>query len=149
MGARYEVSLDNENQTYYLVQAKVSSVNDDREKAISPMHEQSIVSSLLTLALENAKKANARKIVGINLVVGDYTGVLEDAVNFYFGFLSKDTIAAGAKINYTHVAGQLRCRDCDILFPLQKHEYHCPKCDGRRVEIVGGRELYIETMEVE
>jgi hydrogenase nickel incorporation protein HypA/HybF len=113
------------------------------------MHEQSIVSSLLTLALENAKKANARKIVGINIVVGDYTGVLEDAVNFYFGFLSKDTIAADAKIKYTHIAGQLRCRDCDILFPLQKHEYHCPKCDGKRVEIVGGRELYIETMEVE
>jgi len=113
------------------------------------MHEQSIVASLLTLALENAEKANARKIVGINLVVGDYTGVLEDAVSFYFGFLSKDTIAAGAKINYTHVAGQLRCRDCDFLFPLQKHEYHCPKCDGRRVEIVGGRELYIENMEVE
>jgi hydrogenase nickel incorporation protein HypA/HybF len=113
------------------------------------MHEQSIVASLLTLALENAEKADARKIVGINLVVGDYTGVLEDAVNFYFGFLSKDTIAAGATINYTHVPGQLRCRDCDILFPLQKHAYHCPKCAGSRVEIVGGRELYIETMEVE
>ena len=149
MGARYEISLDNENQTYYHARAKVSLLKDGREKAISLMHEQSIVASLLTLALENAEKANARKIVRINLVVGDYTGVLEDAVNFYFGFLSKDTIAAGAAINYTHVPGQLRCRDCDFLFPLQKHEYHCPKCEGKRVEIVGGRELYIENMEVE
>ena len=113
------------------------------------MHEQSIVASLLTLALENARKANARKIISIHLVVGDYTGVVEDAVNFYFNFLSKNTIAAGAKINCTHVPGQLRCRDCDLLFPLQKHDYHCPKCDGRRVEIVGGRELYIDNMEVE
>jgi hydrogenase nickel incorporation protein HypA/HybF len=113
------------------------------------MHEQSIVESLLTLALENAQKANARRIVSINLVVGNYTGVVEDAVNFYFAFLSKDTIAAGARINYTHVPGQLRCRDCDVLFPLQKDDYQCPKCEGRRVEIVGGRELYIENMEVE
>lgn len=113
------------------------------------MHEQSIVASLLTLALDNARKADARKIVSINLVVGDYTGVEEDAVNFYFSFLCKDTIAAGARIHYTHVPGQLRCRDCDILFPLQKQEYHCPECEGRRVEIVGGRELYIETMKVE
>jgi hydrogenase nickel incorporation protein HypA/HybF len=113
------------------------------------MHEQSIVESILTLALENAEKANARKIVSINLVVGDYTGVVEDAVSFYFGFLSRDTIAAGANIIYTHVPGQMRCRDCDILFPLQKHAYLCPKCEGRRVEIVGGRELYIENMEVE
>jgi hydrogenase nickel incorporation protein HypA/HybF len=113
------------------------------------MHEQSIVASILSLALENARKASARKIISINLVVGDYTGVVDDAVNFYFGFLSKNTIACGAKIIYTHVAGQLRCRDCDILFPLQKRYYQCPKCDGKRVEIVGGRELYIENMEVE
>ncbi|MEJ2109599.1 MAG: hydrogenase maturation nickel metallochaperone HypA [Acidobacteriota bacterium] len=113
------------------------------------MHEQSIVSSLLALALDNAGKANANRILSINLVVGDYTGVEEDAVNFYFGFLSRDTIAAGAAIHYTHVPGQLRCRDCDILFPLQKREYRCPKCGGKRVEIVGGRELYIENMKVE
>ncbi len=113
------------------------------------MHEQSIVESILALALEKAERANARKIIGINLVVGDYTGVVDEAVDFYFGFLSKDTIAAGARINYAHVPGQLRCRDCDVLFPLQKHDYRCPKCQGKRMEIVGGRELYIESMEVE
>ncbi len=113
------------------------------------MHEQSIVQSLLSVALDNAAKAEARKILSIHLVVGDYTGVEEDAVNFFFGFLSKDTIAAGARIQYTHVPGQLRCRDCDILFPIQKRDYHCPKCKGRRVEIVGGRELYIEDMKIE
>jgi hydrogenase nickel incorporation protein HypA/HybF len=113
------------------------------------MHEQSIVSSLLTLALQKAEKANARRILSIDLVVGDYTGVLEDAADFYFGFLSMNTIAAGAKIRYTHVSAQLRCRDCDILFPLQKQNYQCPKCEGKRIEIVGGRELYIENMEVE
>ena len=113
------------------------------------MHEQSIVESLLNLALENARKSNAKKIVSINLVVGDYTGVVEDAVVFYFGFLSKDTIAAGADIQFKHIPGQLRCRDCDILFPIQKHVFRCPKCSGSRVEIVGGRELYIENMVVE
>jgi hydrogenase nickel incorporation protein HypA/HybF len=125
---------------------KINPVYNEPKKF---MHEQSIVESILTLALENAAKANARKIISINLVVGNYTGILEEAVNFYFGFLSKDTIAAGARINYTHVPGQLRCRDCDILFPLQKRDYHCPKCAGKRVEVVGGRELYIEDMEVD
>ena len=97
------------------------------------MHEQSIVESLLRLVLDRARKADARKIISIHLVVGDYTGIEEDAVNFYFGFLSKDTIAAGAGIHYTQVPAQLRC----------------PECHGKRVEIVGGRELYIENMKVE
>jgi len=113
------------------------------------MHEQSIVESILTLALQNARKEGARRIIGINLVVGDYTGVVDDAVKYYFGFLGRDTIAAGAAINCKHVPGQLRCRECDILFPLQKTDRRCPKCNGRRVEIIGGRELYIESMEVE
>jgi hydrogenase nickel incorporation protein HypA/HybF len=113
------------------------------------MHEQSIVESLLKLALETAGKSNARRIAGIRLVVGDYTGVEEDAVNFYFSFLSRDTIAAGARIRITHVPGQLRCRDCDILFPMQHRDYRCPECGGKRVEIVGGRELFIESLEVE
>ena len=113
------------------------------------MHEQSIVESLLVMALKKAENANARKIVSIDLIVGDYTGIVEDQMNFYFGFLSNNTIAAGAKINYTHVPAQLRCRDCDILFPLQKRDFCCPTCNGRRIEIVGGRELSIENMEVE
>jgi hydrogenase nickel incorporation protein HypA/HybF len=119
-----------------------------REQGYS-MHEQSIVESILTMALKNADQANARKILSINLVVGDYTGIVDDAVNFYFNFLNQNTLAAGAKINYTHVSAQLRCRDCDRLFPMQKRDYQCPECKGRRMEIVGGRELYIETMEVE
>ena len=62
------------------------------------MHEQSIVESNLTLSHKSAVKANARRILSIDLVVGDYTGVVDDAVSFYFGFLFKNTIAAGAKI---------------------------------------------------
>ena len=53
------------------------------------MHEQSIVGSLLALALENAEKANAGRILWINLIVGDYSGVVEGAVDFYFSFLCK------------------------------------------------------------
>jgi hydrogenase nickel incorporation protein HypA/HybF len=113
------------------------------------MHEQSIVASLLSLALEKAAKAGASRIISVDLVVGDYTGVEETAVNFYFGFLSEGTIAAGAVIHYTRIPGQLRCRDCDILFPLQKYPYRCAECGGSRIEIVGGRELYIESMKVE
>jgi hydrogenase nickel incorporation protein HypB len=57
------------------------------------MHEQSIVESLLALALEDAEKENASKIVRIYLVVGDFSGFVEETVDFYFSFLSKNTVA--------------------------------------------------------
>ena len=113
------------------------------------MHEQSIVESLLALAIENAEKAKASQIRRIYLVVGDLSGVVEESVNFYFSFLSKDTIAAGASLFFMRTPAQLRCRQCDKVFEPEKLDFLCPDCGERDVEIIGGRELYIDSMEVE
>ena len=112
------------------------------------MHEQSIVASLLSMALESAKKDNARRIISIKLVVGELTGIEKDAVNFYFGFMAKDTLASGASLDFKYTKPQLRCRDCDIIFSKEGLKFNCPKCNKKAIEIVGGRELYIESMEI-
>jgi hydrogenase nickel incorporation protein HypA/HybF len=113
------------------------------------MHEQSIVESLLAMALENAEKAKASRILRIYLVVGELSGVVEEAVNFYFSILSKDTIAADASIFFMQIPARVRCRNCDTVFNPEKLDFHCPECNEQKVEIIGGRELYIESLEVE
>ena len=113
------------------------------------MHEQSIVESLLSTALKNAEKEKASKILRICLVVGELSGVEEEAVNFYFGFVSRNTIAAEASISYTHVPVELRCRKCETIFRPEKYDLHCPNCKEQQVDIVAGRELYVDTIEVE
>jgi hydrogenase nickel incorporation protein HypA/HybF len=113
------------------------------------MHEQSIVESILSLALENAEKAQAKRVLKIYLVVGELSGVVDEAVEFYFNFLSRDTIAAQANLSFRHVPMQLRCRNCNTIFTPEKLDLHCPKCKEQQVEIVSGRELYIESLEVD
>ena len=112
------------------------------------MHEQSIVASLLSMAIEDAKKDNAQRIVSIKLVIGELTGVEKEAVSFYFGFMAKGTLASGASLEFNYTKPQLRCRDCDIIFPKEKLEFNCPQCNKKAIEMVGGRELYIESMEI-
>ena len=113
------------------------------------MHEQSIVESLLALTLENAEKAKANRILRIYLVVGELSGVVEESVDFYFSFLSRDTIAAQANLFFMHVPAQLRCRNCNTIFLPERLNLRCPNCKERQVEIIAGRELYIDSMEVE
>ena len=113
------------------------------------MHEQSIVESLLALALEKAGEEKAKKIISISLVVGELSGVLEEAVDSYFSFLSRNTIAAQASLVYTHIPIQLHCRNCDTVFRPEKFNFRCPNCREQQVEIISGRELYIDSMEVE
>jgi len=112
------------------------------------MHEQSIVESLLALAIEHAGKARASKIIRIYLVVGELSGVVEESVDFYFNLLSKNTIAAGASIFYMKTPARLRCRNCDTVFTSEKLGFRCPDCQEQQVEIVSGRELYIDRIEV-
>ncbi|MCX7911764.1 MAG: hydrogenase maturation nickel metallochaperone HypA [Dehalococcoidales bacterium] len=113
------------------------------------MHELSIVQSMLDVVLENARKANASKVRRIHLVVGELTGVVEEAVEFYFSFLSRNTVASEAGLSFTRIPIRLLCRACGAEFSPEKSDYRCPNCKEQQVDIIGGRELYIESMEVE
>jgi hydrogenase nickel incorporation protein HypA/HybF len=113
------------------------------------MHEASITESMLSLALEKAREAKADKITRINLVVGELSGVVGDCVQFYFDFLSKGTIAGGAKLSFETKPTQLRCRKCEKVFSPREQDWACPDCREAGIEIISGRECYMESIEVE
>jgi hydrogenase nickel incorporation protein HypA/HybF len=113
------------------------------------MHEQSIVESLLDLVLEKAQEANAEKVLRIYLVVGELSGVEETAVEFYFGFLGQNTIADKAELFFMNVPAELRCKNCGNVFTFENRKQNCPVCDKNKVEIISGRELYLDSIEVE
>jgi hydrogenase nickel incorporation protein HypA/HybF len=113
------------------------------------MHELSITQDMLNLVLEQAEKAGAKEVGKINLVIGEMTGVVEDCVQFYFNFLSQGTIAESAALSFTMVPTTARCRVCDKPFELKEFDWTCPYCQGNSMEIVAGKELFVESIEVE
>jgi hydrogenase nickel incorporation protein HypA/HybF len=113
------------------------------------MHESSITDSLLSLALEKAKDAKASKITRINVVFGELSGVVGECVQFYFDFISKNTLADGAVLNFEMKPTSLRCRKCAKEFTPLNHDWTCPDCHEISMEIVSGRECYMESIEVE
>jgi hydrogenase nickel incorporation protein HypA/HybF len=112
------------------------------------VHEQSIVESLLALAIASAEKAKASKILRVYVVVGELSGVVEESVNFYFNILSKDTIAAQASLFFMRIPARVRCRNCDTVFSPERLDFHCPNCKEQQIKIIAGRELYIDSLEV-
>ena len=113
------------------------------------MHELAITQSMFDLVLEQAEKAGARKVGKINLVIGEMTGVVDECVQFYFNFLSQGTIAEGAVLGFTMVPVRARCLDCDKRFELKEFDWTCPYCQGSNMEIIAGKELFVESIEVE
>jgi hydrogenase nickel incorporation protein HypA/HybF len=112
------------------------------------VHEASITESLLKLALEKAREANAGKITRINLIVGELAGVVPDCVQFYFDIISKNTLADGAALNFEMKPTLLRCRKCNKEFAPADHNWACPDCRELSTEIVSGRECFMESIEV-
>jgi hydrogenase nickel incorporation protein HypA/HybF len=113
------------------------------------MHELAITQSMLNLVLEQTEQARAKKVGKINLVIGEMTGVVSDCVRFYFDFLSKGTPADGADLTFNIVPTRAKCRDCGKLFTVEEFDWTCPRCGGNNMEVVAGKELFVESIEVE
>ena len=113
------------------------------------MHELFITQSILDIVLNQAKAAQAKKVTRINLVVGELSGVVSDCVQFYFDFLKKGNAAEEAVLDFKLVPIELRCRDCQTTFHPNESAWVCPNCQGTGLDVIGGQESYIESIEVE
>lgn len=113
------------------------------------MHELGITESILDIVLVKAKEAGATRINEISLVVGELSGFVPDCIQFYFDSLSRDSIAEGASLHFESAPAQLRCRTCSAVFQPNDRSSNCPECGSHGVEISGGRELYVKSLEVE
>ncbi len=113
------------------------------------MHELSITQNILSTALEKASEAKAGKIIKVNLIIGELSGVVDECVQVCFDLLSKGTIAAKASLSFEKIPTQLRCRNCAATFSPDTPGWTCPNCGELRIEIISGRECYIDSIEVE
>ena len=113
------------------------------------MHELAITQSMLDLVLKQAEEAGSEKIDRINLVIGEMTGVVGRCIQFYFDFLSRDTPAEGAELNFKVIPTTAKCRDCGQEFELEEFDWTCPHCQSNNIEITGGKELFVESIEVD
>jgi hydrogenase nickel incorporation protein HypA/HybF len=114
------------------------------------MHELSVTQSILDIALRHAEQAGARRITAVNLVIGELTGFVDDSIQFYFDFLTRDTLAAGAQLNFERIGARVRCQSCGAEYaPPDSRLWSCPKCEALGGEIVAGREFSVASIEIE
>ena len=113
------------------------------------MHELGVTQEVLDIALDKAGEAQASRITKINLVIGEMSSIVDDSVQFYFDFLSQDSIARDARLSFRRVPMQVRCRRCGFSFSPEKLDWSCPQCKEWDAEVTAGKEFYIDSIEVD
>ena len=113
------------------------------------MHELSIVQNILDIAESEARKNNATKIIKIGLKIGEMSGVVIDSINFCFETLKGNTIARDAELLIDHVPLKGKCKNCNSNFQINNYIFKCNTCNNNDIEIISGRELFVDELEVE
>ncbi len=113
------------------------------------MHELPVTQSILKIALEHAEKTDAKRVIGLNLVIGELATMVDDSIQFYWEIIAKDTIAEKATLRFRRVRAELECLSCSEIYRPADGELACPKCGSLQVKIIAGEEFLLESIDVE
>lgn len=115
------------------------------------MHELAVTKSILKLALDHAAQNGGTEILSIHLAIGEMRNLEEDWIQRYFDYISKGTIAEKAVIKVRKIPAAFLCKKCGQQFvPNLKEDKKmlCTHCGSFEYDLVTGRELLVEQLEV-
>ena len=113
------------------------------------MHELAVTQSILEICLRHAEEANAAKITDINLIIGQFSSIVDDSVQFYWDMIADGTIAHGAALHFNRIPGEMTCRTCGHVFQPTDRTFECPACGSIAVRITKGEEFRVDSIDVE
>ena len=111
------------------------------------MHELKVTENILAIALRHAAQADASQITELSLVVGELASIVDESVQFYWDFISQETIASGATLHFRHVPAQMQCQLCCQVYSPGTW-LTCPTCGGSNISIIDGEQFFLEAIEV-
>jgi len=113
------------------------------------MHEYSVTEEIINIVLNKIKKMKVQKVKKINIVLGKLTSFAPDSIEYYFSFIAKGTPIEKAHLNFEIKNISIQCKSCGKEFKEDNMIFACPECSGDDLEVISGREFYIESIEVE
>jgi hydrogenase nickel incorporation protein HypA/HybF len=113
------------------------------------MHEMSVLSSILDIVNQTAREAGAKQVKQINLVIGERANIVDDSLLFAFSLLSSNTLCEGAELAIRHTRLSFYCATCQCNYTPPIDSFRCPICKQIGQITNDGREMLIESIEVE
>jgi hydrogenase nickel incorporation protein HypA/HybF len=112
------------------------------------MHELSVAQSLVKIAAEHAVRNGSSRVLSVELLLGSLAGVQADSLEFCFPMAARDTPCEGALLHITFITAVGRCAGCGTSSEVTHLMDRCPQCDGWPLEVKGGSELMLKSVEV-
>ncbi|HEC17630.1 MAG TPA: hydrogenase maturation nickel metallochaperone HypA [Sedimenticola sp.] len=115
------------------------------------MHEFSICRDILAAALEEYRALDPapKRLKAVRVVAGGMHQIIPEYLATAYGILSRDTPAAGSKLDLVIKPVTGRCRECGWEGEIVPPFFQCAACGALAIDLMQGRELYLDRLEVE
>ena len=114
------------------------------------MHELSIVEALIDQVGKELDRAGQQGPVRrLDLSVGRLSGVNCESLQFAFRLLAPGTIVADAEMVIREPKAVCHCHACNAAVEIDDLVVQCPRCASSEITIEGGRELVLQSIEIE
>lgn len=113
------------------------------------MHELSVTENILKTSLEYAEKEKAKAVTDIFLKIGVLSSIVDDSVDFYWSFISKDTICANAQLHFERIPAKFQCLECGNVYEIVEELSACPNCGSIQVKLISGDEFQLTSITIE
>ena len=114
------------------------------------MHELSIAASIVESVTEAAAAHPGARIKSVQLRIGALAGVVKDALEFCWQIATEESPLAGAALEIRTLPVVVHCERCGTDEELASAQsFRCPRCGELAVEMRQGRELEIESFEID
>ena len=113
------------------------------------MHEMGIAMEVIEIVRASIPAdAAGIPVARINLKIGRLSAVVPQSLRFCFQVATKDTDLEGAELAIEEIPVEIRCNQCRHQWVAEQPVFICPACQGRKVEMITGRELDIDSIEL-
>jgi len=113
------------------------------------MHEMGIAMEIVEIAIASIPVGmQGQKVERVNLKIGKLSAVVPESLRFCFEIVAKGTPLCNAELNIEEVPVVVRCRDCNSQETINEPVFACRKCSSGSVEVISGRELDINSIEI-
>jgi hydrogenase nickel incorporation protein HypA/HybF len=113
------------------------------------MHELGLAMNVREIVEGAAKENGAARIKEVNIVVGEFSSVAVDALEFAMEVVKKDSMFEDAKINIKSTKTILLCSECGKESAMADFIFKCNLCGSSSVRMIAGDRMYVDSIDIE
>ena len=108
-----------------------------------------IAQQIVGIVEETLKTYPDAKCKTVHIRIGELTAVIPESLTFAYQAITTDTPLSESKLEIESLPIRAQCKSCSKQFGVEEFEFLCPHCRSQDIEILQGRELHVEKLELD